>query len=99
MCDDDKIYLETQENDSASTLTILDKDGNHIYTKSFGGWGRLLGLDERYVVISLIGGNDFKDENQTTGWTDAYRYAILQKDSIGTGNEKWQVMYNGNFIQ
>lgn len=27
------------------------------------GYGRLLGLDDRYVVVSLIGGNDFKDDS------------------------------------
>lgn len=54
------------------------------------GYGRLLGLDDRYVVVSLIGGNDFEDDSQGLGWTECYRYAILQKDTIGTGNEKWK---------
>ena len=35
-------------------------------------------------------GNDFKDDSQGLGWTECYRYAILQKDTIGTGNEKWK---------
>ena len=58
-----------------------------------------MGLDDRYVVVSLLGGNDFKDDPQDSGWTECYRYAILQKDTIGTGNEKWKQMYNGMIRQ
>lgn len=99
MCDDDKIYLDTQDNDTTGKLVILDKEGNHIYSKEFSRYGRLLGLDDRYVVVSLMGGNDFKDDPQDSGWTECYRYAILQKDTIGTGNEKWKQMYNGMIRQ
>ena len=99
MCDDDKIYLDTQDNDTTGKLIILDKEGNHIYSKEFSRYGRLLGLDDRYVVVSLMGGNDFKDDPQDSGWTECYRYAILQKDTIGTGNEKWKQMYNGMIRQ
>ena len=95
MCDNDRIYLETQVGNSASKLIILDKDGNNIYTKAFGGLVHLVGLDERYVIVSLIDGNDFKDETQIGSWAEVYRYAVLRKASIGTGNEEWKQMYDG----
>lgn len=99
MCDDEKVYIENMENDYSGKLIILDKDGNHIYTKAFNGWGRLEGLDDRYVIVSLIRGNDFKDDPQNTELTEAFRYAVLRKDTIGTGNEDWKLMYNGMFVQ
>ena len=66
-----------------------------------------VGVDSRYVIVRLENRADFSFNEEYVEEkmgdiselfvkkTDTYKYALLLKSSIGTGNEEWIQMYNG----
>ena len=111
MCDDEYIYLNQYGGThSKCSIKILDKEGQEKYVKTYtndeiNGFERcsFVGVDDRYVIISISCKSNFTFNQETinnnTNQTDTDKYAVLRKDSIGTGKEEWIVMYNGMFVQ
>ena len=111
MCDDEYIYLNQYGGThSKCSIKILDKEGQEKYVKTYtndeiNGFERcsFVGVDDRYVIISTSCKSNFTFNQETinnnTNQTDTDKYAVLRKDSIGTGKEEWIEMYNGMFVQ
>ena len=111
MCDDEYIYLNQFVGTfSEDSIKILDKEGQEKYVKIYtneepNGYEScsFVGVDDRYVIISTSCKSNFTFNQETinnnTNRTDTDKYAVLRKDSIGSGKEEWIEMYNGMFVQ